>query len=71
MYVCICNSVTDRDILTAVDNGATSLEDLSDTLKVATCCGRCADCARNLLNKAHSHSVAVTLDLPVMFAGAA
>lgn len=49
MYICICNAVTDRDIYTAIENGASSLEHLQQELKVATCCGRCADCARNLV----------------------
>lgn len=51
MYVCICNSVTDRDIITAAENGASSLKDLSDELNVATCCGRCASCAKGLLRQ--------------------
>ncbi len=50
MYVCICNSVTDREIREAAKNGANSLEALSHQLKVATCCGRCSDCALNLLD---------------------
>jgi len=49
MYVCVCNAVTDRQIRKARDNGATSIEDLSRELKVATCCGRCSDCARKIL----------------------
>jgi len=52
MYVCVCNAVTDKDIIHAVENGASSLEDVSDQLKVATCCGRCAGCARNLIRQA-------------------
>lgn len=56
MYVCVCNSVTDRDIMKAADAGASTLEDLSDQLKVATCCGCCANCAKNLLREAHSKS---------------
>ena len=49
MYVCICNAVTDKQIRKARDKGATTIEDLSRELKVATCCGRCADCAKNIL----------------------
>lgn len=54
MYICICNGVTDRDILEAADNGATSLKDLQDELNVATCCGSCAMCAKGILNQVHS-----------------
>lgn len=49
MYVCICNRVTDSEILEAVERGATTLEALGNQLKVATCCGRCAECAHELL----------------------
>ncbi len=49
MYVCICHGVTDKQIRAAAGNGANSLESLSAQLRVATCCGRCADCAREIL----------------------
>ena len=49
MYVCICNRVTDSQILKAAEQGATALEALSRQLDVATCCGRCAECANTLL----------------------
>ena len=52
MYICICNAITDREIRAAADLGARSLEDLSATLGVATCCRACADCARCVLNEA-------------------
>ncbi|WP_082117033.1 bacterioferritin-associated ferredoxin [Sedimenticola thiotaurini] len=52
MYVCICHGVTDNDIRTAASNGVDSLEGLREQLNVATCCGRCADCARSLLHEA-------------------
>ena len=52
MYVCICNAVTDRDIYEAAGQGACTLDALGDCLKVATCCGRCADCARRILQQA-------------------
>jgi bacterioferritin-associated ferredoxin len=52
MYVCICNGITDRDIRTAVAQGARSLADLQSSLGVATCCGRCADCAHGIVREA-------------------
>lgn len=51
MYVCVCNAVTDRQIRRAAVRGATTVEDLSRELKVATCCGRCRDCARAVLEE--------------------
>ncbi len=56
MYVCVCNAVTDRDIREAAEQGADTLEALSERLKVATCCGRCADCARRVLHQAMADS---------------
>lgn len=49
MYVCLCNAVTDREIRAAAQLGARTLEDLQGSLGVATCCRRCADCARGVL----------------------
>ncbi|GAB4355933.1 MAG: hypothetical protein Kow006_22700 [Gammaproteobacteria bacterium] len=49
MYVCLCKGVTERDIESAVQNGATRLADLARTLGVATCCGQCGSCAADLL----------------------
>jgi bacterioferritin-associated ferredoxin len=50
MYVCICRQVTDRDIRDAVVNeGARSMRDLQRGLGVASCCGCCAPCAREVL----------------------
>jgi bacterioferritin-associated ferredoxin len=52
MYVCICHSVTDRQIRQAVDEGARSLDALARRLKVSTGCGRCSECARGVLEQA-------------------
>lgn len=51
MYVCICHAVTDKDIRAAAKNGACSLEALGVSLRVATSCGRCAECARSVLHE--------------------
>ncbi len=52
MFVCICRSVTDHQIRDAVSGGASSMDDLQQGLGVATCCGRCDQCARGILNRA-------------------
>jgi bacterioferritin-associated ferredoxin len=51
MYVCICNSVTDRDIRKAVDNGVRTFKELNAQLQVATGCGRCVECANDILQQ--------------------
>ncbi|MEM1261927.1 MAG: (2Fe-2S)-binding protein [Pseudomonadota bacterium] len=58
MYVCLCHAITDADIAQAANAGATSVDDLSATLGVATGCGSCAETAQDLLNQANSGSLA-------------
>lgn len=54
MYVCLCKAVTDRQIREAVAQGATRMRDLRVALGVASCCGRCAGCAREILREARA-----------------
>lgn len=65
MYVCVCHAVTDSDIGAAVAEGCCSLRELRDRLGVTSCCGRCASCARSVLQKSLSarphHHAAATL----------
>ena len=68
MYVCVCNGVTDKQIIEAAEQGASSLEDLSEELKVATCCGRCATCARKVLRDAHSRDEHAMTSMSTAFA---
>jgi bacterioferritin-associated ferredoxin len=49
MYVCLCHGITDSQIRQAVDDGARSLAELRGNLGVASCCGRCADCASQVI----------------------
>ncbi len=52
MYICLCHAVTESDIQNAVEQGACTMRELRNELKVATQCGRCATCARTCLNQA-------------------
>ncbi|MGB6104601.1 MAG: (2Fe-2S)-binding protein [Pusillimonas sp.] len=49
MFICICNAITERQVQTAVAQGASSLSDLQGQLGVAACCGCCADTATEYL----------------------
>jgi len=51
MYVCICNAVTDKQIEASVEDGATTMKQLSAELKVGSQCGKCCQCAKKVLNK--------------------
>ena len=52
MIVCICNRVSERDIDLAVRSGTHSFDLLLDDTRVASCCGRCHDCAREVFDTA-------------------
>lgn len=48
MYVCLCKGVTDGQIRSAVENGA-SIRDIRDQLGVMTECGKCACLTRDII----------------------
>jgi len=50
MIICVCKAVSDRHIRSAVQDGATSLRDLSRELGLGTCCGKCVPEARATLS---------------------
>jgi bacterioferritin-associated ferredoxin len=52
MIVCVCNNISDREIRQAVDLGLSTMGELRRDLGVATCCGKCASCAKQVL---HDH----------------
>jgi bacterioferritin-associated ferredoxin len=54
MYVCICNAVTDREVRACAEQGMRTVEELASALGLGTCCGRCRDCAAQLLDEAHA-----------------
>jgi len=49
MYICICNAVTESQVRECARGGACSLEDLTANLGVGAGCGRCRDCAAEVL----------------------
>ena len=49
MYICICNAVTQRQVEECARAGASSLDELSIKLGVGAGCGRCRECATDLL----------------------
>ena len=51
MIVCVCHRVSDRDIAIAASSGCPNFEALQDDLRVATACGACRDCARDVFDE--------------------
>lgn len=50
MFVCICHGVTDTEIKTSIEEGATTYKQLQTELKVGTQCGKCCRCTKHILN---------------------
>ena len=57
MYVCLCHAISDRQIREAVEHGAQSLDKVQCQLPVGTCCGSCADTARQII-ESHARACA-------------
>lgn len=54
MIVCVCRRISDRDIERHVRNGCSSFDELQMDSGVASCCGNCTDCARDVFNAARA-----------------
>ncbi len=65
MYVCVCQAVTDRQIIAAAERGTARLVELRRELGVPGSCGRCARCARELLLNVIAERRSATVPLPV------
>jgi bacterioferritin-associated ferredoxin len=50
VYLCICKSVSDRQIREAVELGARTIGDLNIRLGVSAECGKCTDSVREFLD---------------------
>lgn len=59
MYVCLCKGVTDSQIRDAVIDGADNLRDVRQQLGVASNCGRCAQCARQVIKQTKQEMAAL------------
>jgi len=60
LYICICNAVTEKAVRECARNGACSIDELAFELGVGAGCGRCRDCASEVLRDAReAESLAV------------
>jgi bacterioferritin-associated ferredoxin len=57
MIVCLCHRVSDRAIREAVQDGTHCFEALQDETRVASSCGCCHDCAREVFEEARARKV--------------
>jgi len=51
MYVCLCKGITDTQIRAAVEDGASSLREVRNTLGVASQCGKCGILTREIVRE--------------------
>jgi len=49
LYICLCNAVTEKAARECANKGACSLDELAAQLGVGAGCGRCRECASDLL----------------------
>ena len=49
MYICICNAITDKQLLKAQQSSSHSIGEIIQQLGVGDCCGSCLDKAEDLL----------------------
>jgi bacterioferritin-associated ferredoxin len=49
LYICICNAITEKAVRDCARQGACSLDQLVRELGVGSGCGRCRDCANEVL----------------------
>ncbi|MCB1995155.1 MAG: (2Fe-2S)-binding protein [Burkholderiaceae bacterium] len=54
MIVCLCHRISDRDIHREVRGGTACFEQLQDDTRVASSCGACHDCAREVFDEARA-----------------
>ncbi|MEM8943225.1 MAG: bacterioferritin-associated ferredoxin [Pseudomonadota bacterium] len=64
MFVCICKSVTDKQIRKAALKGADTLYELHQELGVASGCGSCADSAQEILDEVAGKHAGPSLYVP-------
>jgi len=55
LYICICNAVTEKAVRDCASKGACSLDQLAFELGVGSGCGRCRDCASDVLRDVQTH----------------
>ena len=56
MYVCLCNGVTESDVREAIDEGASTLEEVAYCTGAGTRCGTCRNAVSSMLDRAQKET---------------
>jgi bacterioferritin-associated ferredoxin len=59
MIVCVCHRVSDREIIRHAREGK-GFDDIQFELGVATQCGQCEGCARDVIDQCHAQAMTAT-----------
>ncbi len=58
MFVCLCNGYRDAELREVARQGVTDASEAYLTLGNGPCCGRCLDCAQDIIDEAYlSHPI--------------
>lgn len=63
MYICLCNSLRDKDMAAAIESGAQCVSDVYKHHGCAPQCGKCVPYVREALPDAHISAVATCTSL--------
>ena len=61
MYICLCNAITEKAVRECAQRGACSIDQLAFELGVGSGCGRCRECASEVLRDAQATEPAGTV----------
>ena len=51
MLVCVCNGISDKDIDSAIHEGATECRQIRGSLGIGKCCGQCTSYAKEMISE--------------------
>ncbi len=49
MYICVCKQISEKQIISEINNGAKNFEAIQKKLGVSSECGSCLDCVLDVL----------------------
>ena len=58
MYVCVCKAVTERELQKAINEGARTVRELKDKLKITESCGTCLESVQLYVKEATTSKAA-------------
>lgn len=64
MFVCLCNGVTDSQIIAAIKSGCDSLKKIQTCTKAMTQCCKCCESCKELLNSTDTNDITANSNLP-------